>query len=219
MRALPRAASSRVAPPLPGWARRQARPQGARLRISHALSPVPWSPAWHTCGRLGGMNNATGNMRARRIYAGPLGPCVLCSKPARDRHHKDGDTFNNAPTNVVGLCRRCHMLIDGRLRAFRERAMAPRTIKPPQPCIVCGELRKPLRRGRCHACNEYYRRHGIDVRPKDRIKTHCKAGHPFDQANTYWYGTHRICRTCHMLNERRIRAARRQEHSGGRVYV
>ncbi|HJT99697.1 MAG TPA: HNH endonuclease signature motif containing protein [Actinomycetes bacterium] len=27
-------------------------------------------------------------------------------------------------------------------------------------------------------------------------KTHCPQGHPYDQANTYWYRGHRHCRTC-----------------------
>lgn len=27
-------------------------------------------------------------------------------------------------------------------------------------------------------------------------KTHCPQGHPYDEANTYWWGKHRHCRTC-----------------------
>jgi hypothetical protein len=31
---------------------------------------------------------------------------------------------------------------------------------------------------------------------KDRIKTHCPRGHPYDEVNTYHYHGHRRCRAC-----------------------
>ncbi|RZJ86864.1 MAG: HNH endonuclease [Hymenobacter sp.] len=40
---------------------------------------------------------------------------------------------------------------------------------------------------------------------KNSLKTHCKAGHLFDENNTYHYGTARICRTC---RDRRVMALR-----------
>jgi hypothetical protein len=43
------------------------------------------------------------------------GPCVECGAKAHDRHHKDGNTRNNDPSNIAQLCRRCHMRADGRL--------------------------------------------------------------------------------------------------------
>jgi hypothetical protein len=44
-----------------------------------------------------------------------LGTCAECEvKPAVERHHWDGNTLNN-DRNVVPLCRRCHMRVDGRL--------------------------------------------------------------------------------------------------------
>ena len=54
--------------------------------------------------------------RAIRRYA--LKECELCGKPSCDRHHKDGNTRNNEPTNIQILCRRCHMIVDGRIRKF-----------------------------------------------------------------------------------------------------
>lgn len=30
-------------------------------------------------------------------------------------------------------------------------------------CCVCGEIASPARRGRCHACHEFFRRHGVDA--------------------------------------------------------
>lgn len=46
----------------------------------------------------------------------------------------------------------------------------------------------------------------------ERNKTHCSNGHPFNDANTYCWHNHRICRVCRKENERRrrwkLRAAR-----------
>jgi hypothetical protein len=105
--------------------------------------------------------------RARRLYA--LGPCEQCGKPAFDRHHKDGDTGNNTPENVAILCRRCHMKTDGRLEALHKLAedRKGKIKKAPSPCAVCGRLAKPLRKGKCHACNEFFRRNGVDRTPDD----------------------------------------------------
>lgn len=33
-------------------------------------------------------------------------------------------------------------------------------------------------------------------------KTHCKRGHPFDERNTIWIGTHRRCRECVNASQR-----------------
>ena len=102
-------------------------------------------------------NPKTKRKRAYKLYA--MGPCVVCGAPGRDRHHKDEDTGNNTPDNIAILCRRCHMKIDGRLDALRT---LEHPSQPPKPCNNCQRLLKPLRRGRCHACNEYWRRHGVE---------------------------------------------------------
>jgi len=71
---------------------------------------------------------AAGHRRARVLYP-DLGPCERCKlKPAVERHHVDGNTLNNAPNNIQKLCRRCHMIVDGRLVKFscREDALASR---------------------------------------------------------------------------------------------
>jgi hypothetical protein len=35
--------------------------------------------------------------------------CAECERaPAQHRHHWDGDIRNNAPENIVPVCRRCH---------------------------------------------------------------------------------------------------------------
>ena len=38
-----------------------------------------------------------------------------------------------------------------------------------------------------------------------RLATHCKRGHPYDEANTYWANGWRHCRACGAYNARRRR--------------
>lgn len=103
--------------------------------------------------------------RAQRAFA--LGACERCGGKAVDRHHRDGDPGNNAPGNVAPLCRRCHMIEDGRLAAFMDRLRRPRPIKL-RTCEVCGRVEPSKRggRGRCHRCHVYLLRTGRD-RPTD----------------------------------------------------
>ena len=56
---------------------------------------------------------STGRIRAERWFS--LGKCELCNNHAQDRHHRDGNSLNNHPLNIQLLCRRCHMVIDGRM--------------------------------------------------------------------------------------------------------
>ena len=83
--------------------------------------------------------------------------CERCATaPATDRHHIDGDTGHNARANLALLCRRCHMIVDGRLERF---VSAPRRApQPPKPCAECHRPYKPLSRGLCHTCYERQRR-------------------------------------------------------------
>lgn len=106
----------------------------------------------------------SGRMRARKNYR-QLGTCERCGTPATDRHHRNGNTLDNSQENIAHLCRRCHMIVDGRLDRFRAINPPP---KAPKPCAVCGRPSKPLRKGRCHACNEYFRRNEVD-RPKEAL--------------------------------------------------
>lgn len=47
---------------------------------------------------------------------------------------------------------------------------------------------------------------GVANGARQRAKTHCKFGHPFDEANTRWMGKSRGCRTCHREREAARRA-------------
>lgn len=102
----------------------------------------------------------TRTARRFKIIEGTL--CQRCGVlPAHDRYHKDNDLNNMDPENIILVCRRCCMELDGRLDILKSMDHSFQ-IKPPQPCIICRKLSKPLRKGRCHSCNEYYRRHNKD---------------------------------------------------------
>lgn len=106
----------------------------------------------------------SGRRRARRLYR-DLGMCERCGiSESVDRHHKDRNTLNNSRSNIQFLCRRCHVLIDGRSERLRN---LPRSPKEAKPCVNCGIPSKPLRKGRCHRCNEFLRRRGREWTPTD----------------------------------------------------
>jgi hypothetical protein len=50
--------------------------------------------------------------------------------------------------------------------------------------------------------------------PKNKVKTHCKNGHEFNEKNTYWFSyrdtMHRKCRACRSATMCRIKSARRK---------
>lgn len=54
-----------------------------------------------------------GRQRARRWFAHK--PCQICGAEKSERHHVDANPLNNTPENIMFLCRRHHMQIDGRL--------------------------------------------------------------------------------------------------------
>lgn len=59
----------------------------------------------------------TGRQYARDHFA-LAAVCERCeTAPAVDRHHKDGNPLNNVAGNIASLCRRCHMEVDGRIKA------------------------------------------------------------------------------------------------------
>lgn len=107
------------------------------------------------------IKRASGRHRARMLIP-CLGNCAMCDKPAVERHHKDGNSANNEPCNILTLCRYHHMLVDGRLdKLIKDGKIYLSThIVSKRPCIICGKPYKPLRKGRCQACDAYLRRTG-----------------------------------------------------------
>lgn len=111
-----------------------------------------------------GAADKTKRQRAHRVRALEGVTCEhgFCLAAAVDRHHVDGDTGNNAASNIRLLCRKHHMEEDGRLDLFVDLAAANsrKARKPPRPCRTCGEFTTKFSHGRCHACDEYLRRTG-----------------------------------------------------------
>jgi rubredoxin len=65
---------------------------------------------------------------ARRVKDAAGWRCEQCGHPHAPAqgytltvHHIDGDTFNNAPDNLVALCQRCHLAIHGRKCVIGQR--------------------------------------------------------------------------------------------------
>jgi hypothetical protein len=73
--------------------------------------------------------------------------------------------------------------------------------------------------GMSHNAVSYRVRHGLDLyAPKQGMQDHCRAGHPFDDDNTYWAevrtkqgGTRlqRYCRACRAQHQADLRARRK----------
>lgn len=96
-----------------------------------------------------------GRRRAIKMYPIEGMVCEVCDRVSTERHHRDGNAANNNKDNVMFLCRRCHMELDGRLvkmATYERRAAIPR------PCRDCGDVKTGLRKGLCHKCNERSRR-------------------------------------------------------------
>ena len=47
-----------------------------------------------------------GRLIAQKLYK--LDKCELCDFPAEVRHHRNGDTWDNRPENIMCLCSCCH---------------------------------------------------------------------------------------------------------------
>ncbi len=125
------------------------------------------------CSKLGANNpmwkgnaasKVAGQIRAQHWF--PSGPCEKCGSLNGERHHKDTNTLNNDPSNVEMLCRRCHMLEDGRLERLCETA---RRVNAAGRAIAVAIL---------------------------KARTHCKHGHEYTTENTRIVNGHRHCRKC-----------------------
>lgn len=91
----------------------------------------------HTKGRTGAANHqwkgdaiSVRGGRGRALHLFPPGPCEVCGAPNGERHHRDGNTANNAPENIARLCRRHHMEADGRMAKVADmmRAIQPKGV-------------------------------------------------------------------------------------------
>lgn len=104
--------------------------------------------------------------------------CKRCGRQPVDFHRKEHEIDGNLrvsrmtarghPIKTIqaeidkceALCRSCHMKEDGRLDALginKPRQLGIILVGP-KPCIVCGKLAKPTRKGMCGHCYEAVRR-------------------------------------------------------------
>ena len=125
------------------------------------------------------LTDNAGRRRAQRLY--PIQqPCIRCGRPG-ERHHVDGDTFNNSAGNVQWLCRMCHMIADGRLEQLRR--LGRKTIVVALAAMIKAK----------------------------KSQTHCKRGHLLSGANLYMYHGRRNCRACVKLAKQRYESRQRKE--------
>ena len=68
----------------------------------------PDHPAW----KGNNVRPETSRHRAQKRY--PLKPCDICGSLRSERHHVDGNVYNNDVTNIRFLCRKHHMEVDQR---------------------------------------------------------------------------------------------------------
>lgn len=183
------------------------------LRVTRAKVRITGSthPAWK------GDNASDGakRTRARRMYV--VDDCERCGKPAMDRHHRDGNPGNNDPSNVAILCRKCHMLADGRLLRLTEIGAnnSKRNQKPPRPCKTCGTINTVFWYGECHKCNEYRRRNS---RSRPAVTNVTEARKQFGDCPTcfrvavqiFSHGTCKWCYRARWMKDDRLK--RKQEH-------
>lgn len=151
------------------------------------VTPEPMSGCWlwtagvsgSGYGRFSRSHGKRGMDTASRVAwtlrVGPIPPgmliCHRCDNPPcvnpdhlflgtardniRDAARKGRLWMQNDPAKV--------RLVAARSAATRAASFTP---SPPRPCMVCDVPYKPLRRGRCHSCNEYWRRHGAERPPR-----------------------------------------------------
>src|SRR5258708_7044519 len=67
------------------------------------------SPHW----KKDSTNPQTGRNMAWRMFK--LEPCEVCKSKKSERHHIDGNPLNNVRNNIMFLCRKHHIAIEGRV--------------------------------------------------------------------------------------------------------
>ena len=119
---------------LPRWKRYKLRKSGVDVPMFNAGAPKGYKQteehiekrkrfgSGHHNWKGDDIVEKAGRTRAERKYAAI--ECEKCGDKNKrlDRHHVEGKTKNNEKTNVIVLCRKCHMIIDGRYKKLVETA-------------------------------------------------------------------------------------------------
>lgn len=115
-----------------------------------------------------------GRTRALRMYP-EIGPCCLCGSVRSERHRRDGNTANNSKSNIIPLCRKCHMASDGRIEKLKKTA--------------------PIRIPAMMAAGK----------ERSASQVLCKRGHKLSGENLYINRGRRVCKECRKLHKRNYR--------------
>lgn len=67
------------------------------------------------------------------------GPCAKCGRAAEEIHHKDRNSRNLSPENLIRLCRACHLKEHGKEEVLGRHAYKR---DPNAACLLCG--RRPV---------------------------------------------------------------------------
>lgn len=113
-----------------------------------------------------------GRSRALRTYPELPSACQDCGVTGQrlDRHHIDDNTLNNSPENIAFVCRRCHMVRDGRLDILKANAV----------------------RNVTHLVDA--------AASEKRSRSSCKRGHVLTEENVYIHAGRRHCRACQKIH-------------------
>lgn len=111
-----------------------------------------------------------GHIKAQKLYAADK--CLVCGSSSGwiERHHRDGNEYNNDPDNVLVCCRRCHMEEDGRLGKAIDRAKRINQKKreiAPTHCSLCHESLEigEIRNRMCKRCDQRVNRRLLVANP------------------------------------------------------
>jgi hypothetical protein len=95
--------------------------KGYKQSPEHVDKRKRWGDGHHAWKGDEALNRAAHNRAEARFK--DLLPCEDCGSEDSERHHEDGNPWNNEPSNIKFLCRKCHMKRDGRLEKIK--AMMP----------------------------------------------------------------------------------------------
>src|SRR3990167_6281547 len=76
--------------------------KGYKQKQEHIEKRTRWGPE-HPNWKGDSISERAGRSRALRRYK-DAGTCRACRKEPAERHHIDGDTRNNAPSNIAFIC-------------------------------------------------------------------------------------------------------------------